>query len=290
MKPIKKTTQQSYEQRIQQVLLYIESHLDENLTTEELSQVACLSPFHFHRIFTTFVGLSLGKYIQYLKLRRAGYQLAWGNEISVVQIALEAGFNSHEAFSRAFKKLCGLTPSQFRKQPNWDSLQIQFPTFRSSPAIAVTIKNIAETPLAAVQHQGPLPDLYYSFDKLINWARENQYQIKGGNLFGICYDDPESVPPADFRFDLCIKVTNQKADYQSLVAEKIPAGRYAIFRHFGSHQNIGQSINAVFANWFPISGEEISDESLFFQYHNLVMNVPDYELVTDIYFPLKDKE
>ena len=76
---------------------------------------ALLSPFHFHRQFAAYCGVPLGRYIQLLRLKRASYRLAFAPLDKVTDIALDAGFQHGESFSRAFKQTFGLTPSQFRQ-------------------------------------------------------------------------------------------------------------------------------------------------------------------------------
>ncbi len=99
--------------------VYIERHLDEPLTLEQLSEVANFSRYHFHRQFANYCGIPVGRYIQLMRLKRASYRLAFNPLEKIIDIALDAGFQNPESFSRAFKQSFGLTPSQFRKQPAW---------------------------------------------------------------------------------------------------------------------------------------------------------------------------
>jgi AraC family transcriptional regulator len=74
---------------------------------------------------------------------------------------------------------------------------------------------------------------------------------------------------------------------QGVMTKSIPAGRCARVRHYGSHTRIGESIYPLYRNWLPESGEELRDFPLFFHYLNLMPEIPEHELVTDIYLPLK---
>ncbi|HET7775105.1 MAG TPA: AraC family transcriptional regulator [Azospira sp.] len=111
----------SYTARFDRVLAHIEAHLQEPLTVEQLSQVANFSRFHFHRQFAETIGTSVARYILLLRLRRASYQLVFDRQSKIIDIALEAGFENPESFSRAFRHTFGLSPSQFRRQPDWES-------------------------------------------------------------------------------------------------------------------------------------------------------------------------
>ena len=88
--------------------------LDEELELDELCRIACFSKYHFHRLFTAYTGLPLMGYIKWLRLKRAAHQLIVHQEETIINIGLDAGFESHESFSRACKQICGQSPSEFR--------------------------------------------------------------------------------------------------------------------------------------------------------------------------------
>ena len=108
----------AYAQRFERVFAYVERHLDEPLSVERLSRVAHFSKFHFHRQFSQYAGIGVSAYVRLLRLRRASYQLVFSMK-RVIDIALEAGFESPEAFARAFRQAFGQSPSQFRRSPLW---------------------------------------------------------------------------------------------------------------------------------------------------------------------------
>src|SRR5215475_13869572 len=104
-------TLQDYKRRILQVLMHVQENLDSRLSLDELAGLACFSPYHFHRIFKGMVGESVKEHVRRLRLERAANQLRKGSA-SVIEIALDAGYESHEAFSRSFKSLFGASPTQ----------------------------------------------------------------------------------------------------------------------------------------------------------------------------------
>ena len=109
------TTEQDYQQRMLRVLVHVQEHLDEALPLEELAGVAHFSPYHFHRIFRGMVGESVHKHVRRLRLERAAQRLKHSDQ-PVTQIAFEAGFETHEAFTRTFRTMFGQAPSQFRTE------------------------------------------------------------------------------------------------------------------------------------------------------------------------------
>src|SRR5437763_4395204 len=106
-------TEQAYRERVLRVLVYIQNYLDEALALDELAAVAHFSPYHFHRIFRGMVGESVMEHVRRLRLERVAHRLKSGDQ-PVTRIAFEAGYEAHEAFTRAFGALFGQSPSQFR--------------------------------------------------------------------------------------------------------------------------------------------------------------------------------
>src|SRR5437764_11125423 len=103
----------TYRQRILAVQLYVQRHLDGDLSLDRLARVAHFSPFHFHRVFKAAVGEGVYEYVRRLRLEKAAFALKTTDR-PVVQVALDAGYGTHEAFTRAFRQTFGVSPSQYR--------------------------------------------------------------------------------------------------------------------------------------------------------------------------------
>lgn len=281
----------NYQYQLNKVIEYIGKHLDENLSLAQLSDIACFSKFHFHRLFTAYTGLSLQQYIRWLRLKRAAHQLIVDKDQSIIKIAIEAGFESHEAFSRAFKQTCGISPRQFRQASSWQVLEkppYQLPQ-REDATMNVTIKNMNARRLAALEHRGDPKLMGDSVNKLINWAKAQPINLKpkAGDAFGFAYDDPKLTPAADFRFDLAITIPEQLVLKGEVIEKRLPAGRYATAMHKGSRDNIGDMIYALYRDWLPNSGEELADLPCIFCYYNFDHEVAETELLTECWLLLK---
>lgn len=109
----------AYAERFNRVFDYIDRHIGDELTLEQLSQVANFSKYHFQRQFSEYTGISVFRYVQLMRLKRASYRLVFNRLERIIDIALDAGFENPESFSRAFKNTFGQTPSEFRKNPAW---------------------------------------------------------------------------------------------------------------------------------------------------------------------------
>lgn len=282
---------EAYAARFERLFDYIDRHLGEALSVDELSRQASFSRFHFQRQFSDYVGLSVTRYVQLLRLRRASYQLVFDRRRRVIDIALEAGFENPESFSRAFKKSFGQTPSQFRRQPAWQpwAERMQLPERKRSVPMEVKVVDFQETFVAVLEHRGS-PDLIFeSVRTFIDWRKGSGLSpIATSRTFGIAYSDPATTAAEEFRFDVCGEVEAPvPTNPQGVINKRIPAGRYATVRHHGSTDRISDSAYYLYREWLPQSGEELRDFPLFFHYVKRIPDTPEHEQVTDVYLPLR---
>jgi AraC family transcriptional regulator len=285
------STANAYAEKFNKVFDYIDKHLDEELSVESLSRVANFSKYHFHRQFSEYAGINVFRYIQLMRLRRASYRLVFSEHTRIIDIALEAGFENPESFSRAFKNMFGQTPSQFRSKPEWQpwNEQYRIPPRTRNQTMQVNIIEFEETPIAVLEHRGAPELVNDSVKVFIDWRKQSGLSpVHSSRTFGLVYDNPDTTAPEDFRFDICGEVdASVPGNPQGVVNKLIPGGRCAVVRHHGSHNRIGESAYYLYRDWLPTSGEELRDFPLFFHYLNLIPETPEHELVTDIYLPLK---
>ncbi|MDG1645383.1 helix-turn-helix domain-containing protein [Klebsiella huaxiensis] len=280
----------AYAGRFQQVCLYIERHLDKPLSLETLSAIAHSSPYHFHRQFSAYSGVPLYRYIQWLRLRRACWRLAFNPQEKIIDIALDAGFQNPESFSRAFRSAFAQSPSQFRQQPDWREWHRRVPkhTLQEQYPMDVNIIQLPTTQVAMLRHRGS-PDLVNeTAGKFIAWRKVSGLSpVTSCETWGVSWDDPAATPAEDFRFDICGTV-NQPVPENAfgVVNGEIPGGRCAVVRHHGSLDTLAQSIWFLYRDWLPASGESLRDFPVFFRYLNFVHEVGEHELQTDVYLPL----
>lgn len=293
---LKPDSAKSYALRLRRVLDYIDRHLEEDLSVERLSDVAAFSRFHFHRQFSLCFGLGVGAYVQLLRMKRASFQLAFRGSLRVVDVALGAGYESHEAFSRAFKRSIGQTPSEFRARPDWAPWHEAHRRLEEIRAMQKTehqksdvkIVDFPTTRVAALEHRGDPKLLMETVRKFIAWRKENRLPPKVAATFNILWDDPDATPPEEFRFDVAA-ATEKRIDENAygVVAKTIPGGRCAVLRHVGSDDRLGDAVRYLYAEWLPASGEEARDFPLYARRVVFFPDVPEHEAVTDVFLPLR---
>jgi AraC family transcriptional regulator len=114
---------QPYEECLEEVDQYIRDNISRSLNREVLASVAGFSVPHFHRIFTAQKGENIAAYVRRIRLERAGWKLRMG-AVDITEVALAAGYDSHAAFSKAFKQQFGYSPSDFRELGCWEATRV----------------------------------------------------------------------------------------------------------------------------------------------------------------------
>ena len=241
--------------------------------------------------------MSVTRYIQLARLKRASFRLAFDSEKRVIDIALEAGFESPEAFARAFKRTFAQSPSEFRVEPNWPQWHLRFqfnpnniqPQTDGTTPMNVNIIQMETTKVALLEHLGAPEKVLETAGKFIAWRKATGLSpVKTSKTFGIPYSDPKTTAPEEFRWDVCGTIDSDVPENEyGVKTGYIPGGKCAVIRHHGSHDNLDTSIYAFYREWLPSSGEEVRDFPCFFHYINFIHQVDECDLLTDIYFPLK---
>lgn len=286
-----------YHTRMQRVLAHIDGNLDGDLGLEALSAVAAFSACHFHRQFRAIFGLSLHRYVQLVRMKRASWRLAYRNDVSIIEIALDAGYEAPESFARAFRQRIGQAPKAFREKPNWSAWaaameplaevrsQIMTQNFSIDD---VTVRDEAAIPVAFMSHRGDPERLGETIRRFIAWRRASGVRAATNATYTIFHTDPDSVAAEDYRIDLAA-ATNRAitpAD-TGMEAGLIPAGRCAVLRIIGQSDDLRSAAEFLYGQWLPASGEEPREFPLYAQRVSFFPDVPEHEAITDLYLPLK---
>ena len=281
--------------RLKAVLDFVESHIDKPLTLDELCQVANLSKFHFHRQCSAYFGISVYQFIKLLRMKRAAFQLAFRTEKKVIDIALSNGYDSHEAFSRAFNKVFGLSPSAFRRTPDWHSwhqhyqnlVQFRMQAMTEHANYQVDLVNFPETPIAVMTHKGDPRALGHTIQRFIAWRKQMKLPPSKSRTFNLVYHDPNTVPPEEHRFDLaCVYQGELLDDESDVVKNVIPEGRCARIRHIGSDDLLGPVVDYLYSIWLVQNEVEVREFPLFFERVSFFPEVKENDMITDVYLPI----
>lgn len=285
-----------YHARMQRVLDHIDRHLDGDLGLIALGGVAAFSPHHFQRQFTATFGLSVHRYVQLARMKRASYRLAFRSEATVTEVAMDAGYDTPDAFARAFRRRFGQSPSEFRKSPDWEPWLVAFGSFTDArntlmkPVYSnddVTIAEVPATAVAFMEHRGDPDRLGDTIRRFIAWRKHTGVRAANSPTFTIFHVDPDTAPPEEYHIDLCAGTERAVTPNDDGVKEGvIPAGRRAVLRVTGASDDLRAAAHFLYGEWLPASGEEVHDFPLYAQRVRFFPDVPEHEAITDLFLPL----
>jgi AraC family transcriptional regulator len=307
-----------YTARINRVLDYIDRHIDQELTLDELANVANFSRFHFHRIFKAMVGETLSRFIQRLRIERAAAQLTGNPQKTITEIALDCGFSGSAAFSRAFRDFFGMSPSEWRaagsdidsnlsktignpgKEPVTVSFYIDLhtnqPTWRFTMKqdrnVTVEVKDLPAQEVAYVRHIGPYAGdsaLFENlFTKLMTWASaRNLVKFPETQILAVYHDDPNVTEEEKLRVSACMTVPSDTKSEGEIGRMTIPGGSFAVARFEINPDEYEDAWNSVMKDWLPGSGYQPDDRLCFEWYQNDPHEHPEGKHIFDICLPVK---
>jgi AraC family transcriptional regulator len=278
----KKANQAEYSTRMHRVLEHIDRHLDQELDLRALARVAHFSAFHFHRVFFSWTGETLGDYLRRRRLEIAAIRLAGQPKLSILNVAVSVGFGSTEAFARAFKSRFGCTASVWRASIGQQRNSGQ--VLRNSGQIvgasgtdndgtlptgaAMKVKVIERKPVRVtyLRHVGPYGRPLSEFWQrtVYPWMAVND-QL-GQPRYGISLDDPTITAGNKCRYDAGVEVRGKITVPGNSQTTTIPGGQYAVTAFRGTVDQIGGVWGAMLREWLPTSGMQL-DARPFLEYY-----------------------
>lgn len=297
----------SYQERIDRVLRHIESHMDVRLTLNELADMACFSPYHFHRLFTAMVGESPAAYIRRVRLQRAANHIAYTND-SITTIAFTAGYDSIDAFTRAFRAHFGVTPSAYCRTASPVACAIKSNSdepffYHIIPDGSQTdIRIEAFSPIAAfaVRHTGSYYECGTAWARLLHVL--GTQGMLSATLTGYCiiHDNPDIVAPKKCRMDVCMPLP-EGATMDSLPVRHILSNKdiylknigedydYAVARIRSPYRLLHSAFRSMYGKWIPQSGRKPANARNFIVFREFSQNVVPLNLMTEVYAPLQPR-
>ncbi|MGN7456241.1 AraC family transcriptional regulator [Paenibacillus pasadenensis] len=295
--------------RMNDTLDRIERLLDGRLDVEALARDAYSSPFHFQRMFHALTGYPLGEYVRRRRLTRAAQELA-ASGIKVVDVALKYGYESPEAFAKAFRKTHGVTPTMAR-QPG--CRLVAFPKLRFHLSLKGEMEmnyriekrdrfTIAGASIVVSCENGEnfrrIPQFWQESGP--NGTIDRVLKLQPGQpLIGACTDfrmidgtASDKDETERFRYMIAVEAPagTVPAPFEHAGAEfverEVPASTWAVFTAAGPLPESVQSVTKrIFSEWFPSTGYEHAGGPELELY--LEDGGPDTDAVTEIWVPVK---
>lgn len=299
--------QEEYLRRIHKVQDYIEHHLGQSMSLEELSNAAGFSKYHFSRIFQGILHESLAHYVNRIRMENALFLLAHRKDKNMTDIAYELGYTDSAVFSRAFKNYYGVSPREYRKEYSKnckDSFLLS--EYNKSTAKKewagnpfpvtgqITIVNLEEKQVAYVRHTGTYETLAKEYvnlmEALFTHAEKQHLLVDGQNwVLAMYHDNPEFGEASQFRTSLCLTVPEgiRIQEDGAIGRMKLEGGLYAVGHFQIQQEQYSDAWNYMYQEWIMGSGYVPRNSYPFEVYRNDANANESHIHEVDIYVPIE---
>ncbi len=299
--------QEEYIRRIHKVQDYIEHHLGNTLSLEELSDTAGFSKYHFSRIVQGILHEPLGHYVNRIRMEKALFLLAHRTDKNMTDIAYELGLSDSAVFSRAFKNYYGVSPRGYRKEyskyckdsfilseynKNTAKKEWEYNPFPVTGQI--TIENLDEKQVAYVRHTGTYETLAKEYgglmQTLFNYAKKQHLLVEDQNwILAIYHDNPEFGEESQFRTSLCLTVPEDIRIQEDGVLGRmiLEGGLYAVGHFQIQQEQYSGAWNYMYQEWLTCSGYVPRNSYPFEVYRNDPYANENHIHEVDIYVPIE---
>ncbi|SMO79755.1 AraC family transcriptional regulator [Melghirimyces algeriensis] len=265
---------------LQRAINYMEDHLLDDLTMEQIAKEANLSIYHFQRIFTILTDVSVGEYIRRRRLTLAAQELS-RTQCKVIDLAHKYGYDTPEAFTKAFRRQHGVTPSEARKHRgklvSYNRLIIQVNLKGAKPMKYRIVERegfqvVGIKRQFSMENEENLVGIPKFWDEVNgNGTDELLHQLNNGQIkgvLGICVADHENIQSTQ-KLDYWIATEYDGEPPDGLSKLEIPTSKWAVFEVVGPMPDAMQKAwKQIFSEWFPSSGYKHA-------------NTPELEVYTD---------
>jgi AraC family transcriptional regulator len=271
-------TTSTYLQRVNLAIDHIVGHLAEPLRLRDLSRVALLSPFHFHRVFQALVGATPADFVRRLRLEKALTHMSLPRAPSLTTIALGCGFSSSSDFSRCFKRRFGVSPSAFDlkawRQAHADDLEAlvgqaatlphidRLPPRNNPDSFRVKIRDLPSRTVAYIRVDRPYQGdgVIKAVRRLMSWAERNG--LADGQWLGYQWDNPEITSLEDCRYYVAVEAGrfNPRGEVGRYTFPPMTVAQVALR---GGIDLELRALQWLYGSWLPRSGYVPDDQPGF---------------------------
>ena len=234
-----------YSCRINAALNFAQTNANADL--DALADVACLSKYHFSRLFHNHIGESPVGFLKRVRLERAACLLAYAHNRSILDIASHCGFSTSQHFTRAFSEKFNRCPRDYRSfrrfdsKENVDSLLNRFEDHGVAYDKYVSPEqvNIVKMPPIRIAYVRNIGQYYggddnvgirEAFEHLIHWARKQEVLAADTKIMGVSWDYSSITPDTMCRYDACIQIPESFTTASNISTQRLPGGFYATMR------------------------------------------------------------
>ncbi len=291
---MKTVTRNDHARRVDDVLAYLQRSIergDDLPDLETLAGVAHLSSFHFHRLWRALTGETIGRTVARLRLLRALHLLA-DPEVEIAAVAQAAGYETPQAFARAFRDALDASPSELRGQAVHlaEAAARLAPDARQDAAtpvpLQVEVVSLQPFEVVALRNRGAFSDLDQVYGQLFEWAMEAGRVESIIGLHGIPRGDHREAAPHELEFDCAIRLSEAAEPLAPMRLLKLGGGDYLRVRHVGAYEGIEDLVDRVLAEGVPDAGLLLRDAPIHYDFLDDPEQVPESILRADVFVPV----
>lgn len=261
-------------EKIAFVIDYIENHLAEEISLDELADATGYSKYHLHRMFTGLVEFSVHNYIKRRKLTEAAKKLLFTDD-TIIDIALGAGYKSQQAFTLAFKELYKKAPQDFRKKHEFHPIQLKFNMEGNLSKLRgdriMNIKIVDSNTIYLLGYMGNTRKGFFVIPRL--WHKLHKHKEKipsrtcmdylvGLNDYSKNFSFEDKQPAFDYY--AAVEVSTLKQIPPKMQTATLPSSKYAVFTFRGKSQDSLQPVvEYIYKVWFPQSNCQLNEQAKY---------------------------
>jgi len=297
--------QADYNNRITRVFEFIDDNIETNLSLQKLAEIACFSPFHFHRIFKFITGERLNEYVKRRRIEKSALELLHTHDTTTA-IAHKFGFSDNSSFSKAFKKYYSVSPTEFKKlNPHRHSKirQLKSKNGQDYPDVEkyicsitnlkkwitmnanVQIKEIPTMQLAYVSCLGP-QNLQEAYGKLVRWATPQGLLNEEVKMLTIYHDSFKVTIPEKVRMSAAMMINPPVEIAGEIRLTSITPGKSIVANFTIGIDEFEKSWTGLFL-WMNENGFKKADKNPFEIYHNNFNDHPQKKAIVDFCIPVE---
>jgi AraC family transcriptional regulator len=253
---------------VAKALWFIENHFAEELTLDDVADVGGVSRYHMSRVFGIATGHSVMGYVRGRRLTEAARTLA-GGAPDILAVALDAGYGSHEAFTRAFGDQFGLTPEELRARGNLDDIKLTEPIKMNETLLASpepprfeNLKTLLIAGLSERYNSETCAGIPAQWQRFVPYLGHIPGQV-GWTTYGvICHSDDVG----NIEYICGVEVSDFSKVPKELSCLRIPEQHYAVFTHRDHVSAIRRTWYTIWSKWLPESGYKAAEGPEFERY------------------------
>lgn len=282
------STLDDYHKRINIVIEYIDTHLNEEMKLEMLAAISNFSPYHFHRIIKAFLGEPIGDYIARKRLETAVRLLRY-TDMPIKHVAYHVGYDTPSSLTKKFKQYFGITPLNCRNVREFSIVK----PFEVKPDLDIQQVRMERRQATNVLYVRLVGDYFHHnyYDiwmQLFDYASQSGCDLSNSEQLAVYHDSPKLTMPENQMSDMCLVLHHDVTPEGKYGVKYLAGGLYMVYSYCGPATDLEHVYDTIYGKLIPESGLQLDERPMFHKYMNDPHTTPQEKWVREIFIPVKD--